>query len=120
MSTVELEFMTNPFDAVRFAMSLSPDAIYILSDGEFTDRGRTEFWLNEVNLLEDEVDGIKPFVPIHTIALYSNEGGATLERLANTHGGTYRFVPPPPGFRPMRMGPGGPRPGGPRMGVRRP
>jgi hypothetical protein len=97
MSSVELEFRTNPFDAMEFAMGLMPDAIYVLTDGEFTDRGRTVSWLKNVNLVEDEVDGIRPIVTIHTIGFYAEDNG-TLKNMADTYGGTYRFVPPPPNF----------------------
>ena len=97
METVDLEFKTNPYEAVTFARQLMPDAIYILSDGAFTDRGRTVSWLKAVNLVEDEVEGTKPIVTIHTIGFYS-EDNDTLKQLAETYGGTYRFVPKPPNF----------------------
>jgi len=107
-STVELELKTNPLDAMEFAMSLMPDAIYVLSDGKFTDRGKTVNWLKKANVIEDEIDGRLPVVTIHTIGFYSNDDG-TLEKMAKDYGGTYRFVPPPPGWK---KGGGKPRPPG--------
>jgi hypothetical protein len=113
MPNVELEFKTNPFEAMQFAMSLRPDAIYLLSDGEFTDRGTTASWLKTENLVEDEIDGIKPIVTIHTIGFYSKDNG-TLKDIADTYGGTYRFVPPPQNIvnirRPGAVGPRRQRP----------
>ena len=41
VDSVQVEPWTNPFEAVEFALRLSPDAIFLLSDGEFTDNGRT-------------------------------------------------------------------------------
>lgn len=43
MNTIQLEFATNPYEATAFTINvLKPDAIFLLSDGEFTDRGATE------------------------------------------------------------------------------
>jgi hypothetical protein len=81
---------------MEFAMKLMPDAIYVLSDGAFTDSGRTVKWLKQVNLVEDELDGTKPVVTVHTIGFYTEDEG-TLKQMAETYGGTYRFVPRPAG-----------------------
>ena len=53
MKTVKNELKTNPYEAVKFALSLQPDAIYILSDGKFTDRGQTVRYLQEANVIDD-------------------------------------------------------------------
>jgi hypothetical protein len=98
MEGVELELKTNPYDSMEFAMKLMPDAIYVLSDGVFTDKGRTVNWLKKVNLVDDDLDGIKPIVTIHTIGFYTEDNG-TLKQMAETYGGTYRFVPKPPNFK---------------------
>jgi hypothetical protein len=98
MSRVELELKTDPYDAMQFAMKLMPDAIYILSDGAFTDGGKTVNWVKKVNLVDDEVEGKIPVVTIHTIGFYTEDKG-TLKQMADTYGGTYRFVPAPPNFK---------------------
>ncbi|MCA9222750.1 MAG: hypothetical protein KDA71_20655, partial [Planctomycetales bacterium] len=93
--TIELELRTDPFDAVEFAVKALPDAIYILTDGKFTDRGMTERWLKKNNKLEDPIDGIYPKVVIHTIGFWQPDGEPTLTAIAKEYGGTYRFVPRP-------------------------
>jgi hypothetical protein len=95
VSSIELELQTNPYDCVEFALGLYPDAIYILTDGKFTDKGRTVRYLAKENLFEDPIDGIRPKTIIHTVGFYQRDGETTLKPLAAKHGGTYRFVPPP-------------------------
>ena len=107
MESVELELRTDPYDAMEFAMKLMPDAIYVLSDGAFTDKGRMVNWLKKVNLVEDDLDGTKPVVTIHTIGFYTEDNG-TLEQMAETYGGTYRFMPRPANA-PKQPKAGGPR-----------
>ncbi|MFO0820541.1 MAG: VWA domain-containing protein [Pirellulales bacterium] len=80
---------TNPSGAVELALDLRPDAIYLLSDGDFTDHGATRKTLSRRNLDEQR----RPRVAVHTIGLHSRDGEATLRALAKTHGGEYRFVP---------------------------
>lgn len=93
MSGVELALGTSPLEAVQFALSRHPDAIYILSDGKFTDRGRTVDWLKEHNIIDDPVAGYGPKVVIHTLGFYSRDGEETLAEIAKRYRGTYRFVP---------------------------
>ena len=102
MHRIRLEQWTNPHAAMAFALEkLHPDAIFLLSDGEFTDRGLTEHFLNDENIIDDPVAGPHPEVIIHCIGFYSREGEVTLQRIAEAHGGTYRFVEPPPGYVPL-------------------
>ena len=95
VGTVELELQTNPFDCIEFALTLNPDAIFILTDGKFTDKGKTVRYLEKHNLYEDPFEGTRPKTVIHTVGFYQRDGESTLVPLAKTHGGTYRFVPPP-------------------------
>jgi hypothetical protein len=95
MEDFPLGLATNPLEAVKFARSRMPDAIYILSDGKFTDRGRTEEWLKANNIIDDPIVGYGPKVVIHTIGFYSRDGEATLQEIAKRYKGTYRFVPAP-------------------------
>lgn len=94
MGTVKNEQKTNPYEAVKFALALKPDAIYILSDGKFTDRGQTVRFLKEENILDDPINGRRPRAIIHTIAFWQRDGEEAMQDIAKTHQGTYRFVPP--------------------------
>jgi hypothetical protein len=95
LPTVKLELRTDPYDAVKFAHDLRPDAIFILSDGQFTDRGKTERFLADHNIIDDPALGRRPKVVINTIAFYSQQGEVTMKQIAEAYQGTYRFVPPP-------------------------
>jgi hypothetical protein len=95
LPTVENELKTDPYDAVKFAMEMMPDAIYILSDGKFTDKGRTEKYLKVANAIDYPITNMKAKVAIHTIAFWDKAGEPTLKDIAETSGGTYRFVPKP-------------------------
>ena len=73
---------TNARDAMRRALAYKPDAIYLLTDGMFTDD--TEKYLL----------GLKDTsIPINTIGFTSRKGEETLKRIAEKHGGKYTFVP---------------------------
>jgi hypothetical protein len=72
---------TNGKSAMLLALELDPDAIYLLSDGVFTDD------TVPVLLAMSESE-----IPIHTIAFGSEAARADLERIADHHAGTYRFV----------------------------
>jgi hypothetical protein len=93
LKTMELELKTDPYEAMKFAVEMLPDAIYLLTDGMF--RGQTESYLAENNMIEDSLDGPKPKVVVHTIGFWSDQGQPVLKRIAEKYGGTYRFVPPP-------------------------
>lgn len=73
---------TIPNSAISRALSLQPDAIFLLSDGEFSESAayvvRQENYRN---------------VPIHTIAFESELGAFSLSQIARMTRGTYRFVP---------------------------
>jgi len=92
LATVELGFHTRPAASVRFALTLEPHAIYLLSDGEFEDQ--TAALLREKNLVRDE-HGRAPRAIVHTIGFHSRHGQKVLQRIAKEHGGRYVFVPPP-------------------------
>lgn len=95
MGTVKNELKTNPYEAVKFALSLKPDAIYILSDGKFTDRGQTVRFLEEENVINDPELGYRPRAVVHTIAFWQRDGEEAMQAIAKRHKGTYRFVPQP-------------------------
>jgi len=92
MTTVQLGFHTRPARSVTFALSLAPDAIYLLSDGVFEDQ--TAALLRGRNLVR--VDRVKvPQVVVHTIGFHSLHGQKVLQRIAKENGGRYTFVPAP-------------------------
>jgi hypothetical protein len=107
MLTIKLQFATNPYEAVVFAINeLKPDAIYLLSDGEFTDHGQTEQFLRQQNVTVGPDDQRRPKSAVHCIGFYSRRGEIALKRIAEANGGTYRFVEPPPGYVPWHRRPG--------------
>lgn len=95
VKTVQNELKTDPYDAVVFGCSIAPDAIYLLTDGRFTDKGATERFLKKNNLFREPGVGIVAKAVIHTVGFYDPAGEETLQRIAADHKGTYRFVPRP-------------------------
>ncbi|MFO0904970.1 MAG: hypothetical protein U0939_18335 [Pirellulales bacterium] len=80
---------TNPSQAVASALQFHPDSLFLLTDGDFTDRGETLRILARENL-----DSLRrPKTTIHTIGLHSRAAEGTLKNIARRHGGVYRFIP---------------------------
>ena len=73
---------TRPRDAIILALSLEPDAIFFLSDGEFDPD--TLVAVREKN---------EKNVAIHTIGFENRQGEPLLEEMARQNRGSYRFVP---------------------------
>jgi hypothetical protein len=79
---------TNPLPALLIALSLRPDAIYFLSDGQFDpiaipqlqfrNRASRRFGTRQI--------------PIHTIAFYDRMTEPLMRTIARNSGGEYRFV----------------------------
>lgn len=95
VSTVQVQPWTNPFDGVKFALTLEPDAIFLLTDGEFTDEGRTVRYLQHSNVEKVPGNRPRPKIVMNCIGFHSRDGEQTLKKLAKNFGGSYRFVPPP-------------------------
>ena len=76
---------------MQLALKMSPDAVFLLSDGEFADPTR-DFLLNE-NYDEADDGSRVPRVPIHTVGFHSFAAEAVLKPIAMENGGAYRFVP---------------------------
>ena len=72
---------TDPLESIARAMEKRPEAIFILSDGEFDFSVVTT-----VGTLNTQFG-----VPIHTIGFMAD--AHTLKHLANQNQGTYRHVP---------------------------
>jgi hypothetical protein len=73
---------TNPLPALLAAINLQPDAIFLLSDGEFD---------ADAIMQVDAAEPATP-IPIHTIGFVSRQGEPMLKALSQVTGGTYRFV----------------------------
>lgn len=74
---------TMPAQALTYALSYNPDAIFLLSDGELRDNSR--FLLHKINSNTSSTRQI----PIHTIHLFSAEGRETLQMIARENAGTF-------------------------------
>lgn len=72
---------TEPYAAIEQAVELRPDAIFVLSDGEFD-----PYVVEKVRLINRQFT-----IPIHTIAFTTNS--QTLKTISDQNRGTYRFVP---------------------------
>ncbi len=88
---VDCDGGTDPSHAMEFALSLKPDAIYLLTDGEFHDHGRTMDILNSANREPNLENGPQPIVAVHTIGI-SGAGDQVLQKIADENRGTFRFV----------------------------
>lgn len=80
MSTVEAFGGTDPLSAMQMAIGINPDAVFLLSDGEFP-RGTVE----QINARNDA----KSRVPVHCVNLGGAEGSSSLKRIAEHSGGNY-------------------------------
>jgi hypothetical protein len=73
---------TEPLDAILQGLSLDPDAMYLLSDGEFDPQIADE--------LRQRNGGR---IPVHTIAFMDLVAKPLLEQIARENNGVFRFVP---------------------------
>lgn len=81
---------TLPLTAVRFALKMKPDAVFLLSDGEFQDS--TDTYLRAANLIHEDDGRVHPKIVVHTICFRSLAGAGMLKLIAAENGGTFRFV----------------------------
>lgn len=89
---------TVPRVALQEALeSLRPDAVYLLSDGQFTDGGGSEKYLVHFartrNNRRNRETGAGYGVAVHTIAFASRRGEVVLNRIADAFHGTFKYVP---------------------------
>jgi len=77
------ESTTNPNYALQQALEMKPEVIFLLTDGELDEPEAVRQMIRKYN---------KSKVVIHTIAFENEEGGLTLEAIANENNGVYRFV----------------------------
>ena len=82
-----------PYEALRFALKLKPDVIFLLSDGEFPQG--IEDLLREENRVENLFGESYPISIVHTIGYHSQRGEQRMRRIAEQNGGQYRHVRKP-------------------------
>ncbi len=75
---------TNPSQALKWAFELKPDTVWLLSDGQFVDDAAIIEQLSR--------DNADKAARINTLAFHLRDGELTLRKIAQSHGGTYRFV----------------------------
>ncbi|MEZ5943492.1 MAG: VWA domain-containing protein [Planctomycetaceae bacterium] len=85
MATVPAQGKTDPTQALLIALSLQPDNVVLLTDGDIP--VKTSRLVRQAN-----VKG----TPIHTIGFGDDTGEKRLQEIAEQNGGTYRFIPETP------------------------
>ncbi len=96
IKSVEPGGSTAPREAIRFAMSLRPHAMFLLSDGAFDSAVNGK----KGNLFDDnsaagQIVGQDEVSPIHSFAYEDMQASANMRSLAALTGGQYRYLPPP-------------------------
>lgn len=75
---------TDPWNGLQQALSLKPDAIYLLTDGDFDPTV-----VDRLAIAQPQTKKI----PIHTICFESVSGAPVMEAIAKQTNGTYLYVP---------------------------
>ena len=88
---------TDPREALFLAVSIAPDAIFFLSDGDFnrvSGRKKHRLFAGDPEA-EDLVRRInRTYTPIHTFAYEDPSSKRRMENLAQLSGGEYKYIPP--------------------------
>ena len=79
-------------EALQQALALRPDAVFLLSDGEFNDRDDVFIVLEEMNDKARLQRLNRQQTPVHTVALGSHLGKLTMEQIASENSGVFRLV----------------------------
>ena len=82
-----IEGGTDPTDAMVFALSLKPGAIFLMTDGVFANHQST---FNEIKRNNPDRK-----TSVNTIAFYERTAEQELKAIAAANRGDYRYVPPP-------------------------
>jgi hypothetical protein len=87
---------TDPREALVVALSIAPDAIFLLSDGDFNSvSGRKSPLFAGTPEAEQLVQQIhRGYTPIHTFAYEDPDSKRRMEALAEITGGEYKYIPP--------------------------
>lgn len=81
-----------PIDAIKSALELEPDGIFLLFDGDTKLDNWTQI-VRQLNTSDGLLSDGGTKVPIHVIHFFRDEFQRSMQRLAEENGGTYRFVP---------------------------
>lgn len=98
LETAEVGGGTDPREALFLALSIAPDAIFFLSDGDFnrvTGREKHRLFAGdpEAEQLVQRLN--RTCIPIHTFAYEDPSSKERMEKLAQLSGGDYKYIPPP-------------------------
>jgi hypothetical protein len=83
-----------PIEAVKSALELQPDGIFLLFDGDTKLDNWTQV-VRKLNTSQGLLSDGGTQVPIHVIHFFRDEFQRSMQLLAHENGGTYRFVPRP-------------------------
>jgi hypothetical protein len=85
---------TNPNSSLRTALKMNPSAVFMLSDGEFTESKtrRRGGILQAGGSAYSIVEATGGSIPIHAIAFEDPRSCRNMKRLSEVSGGEYRFV----------------------------
>lgn len=78
---------TEPSQALAFALQLKPEAIFLMTDGEFADDALVEEAIGHFNADQR--------TSINTIAFHDPASQAELRKIAKENRGDYRYIPAP-------------------------
>jgi len=84
---------TDPKESIRFAMSLRPSAVFLLSDGEFNGITNRSDLFGVDSPAGEIIDGSQG-VPIHSFAYEDPNARRNMQTLAAMTGGQYRYIEP--------------------------
>ncbi|MFN9712319.1 MAG: vWA domain-containing protein [Planctomycetota bacterium] len=84
----------HPIDAVKQAIAMQPDGIFLLFDGD-TKVGNWTGRIRDLNRNDDLLSQGETNIPIHVIHFFRDEFAPEMKRLADENEGSYRFVPRP-------------------------
>ena len=87
LNGIRLGGQTLPASSLAMAISLKPDAIMLLSDGEIADDSIVRLRVLNRKLLNDDEYEIK--IPVHTYLLHSSIGYQALETIAEENDGVF-------------------------------
>lgn len=107
--TIQCFGLTNPVGAMRHAIALKPDVIWLMTDGEFNRMADDNGNYMEVEprqatnaIIAANVDRRTPggcIAAIHTICFWSQEAEGEMKRIAASSRGRYRYVSPSQAMR---------------------
>jgi hypothetical protein len=89
LNNVSLGANTSPLESMKYALAFEPDAIFLLTDGEFSDY--TAPYVRDFSRRRKTQEGKRP-IAVHTVGLMEKKHQQVLRRIARDSGGSYTFV----------------------------